>query len=147
MNAAFRFFICWALLLGSLQPTKAASTYGSDSFSSAISPARWTAVQANHGTMSVAAANGHASFALTGTSTADQSAFLIRNGRPTANVDWSVEVRGRDTVSHSLNGASVQVPARPGLRAKGWSQMGVLPATRSGSWELVEAELESPSLR
>jgi len=144
MNAALIFFICWALLLSSLQSAKAASTYGSDSFSAVISVTQWTTLQANHGTMSVVAANGRASFLVTGSSTAEQNAFLIWNGRPKANVDWSVEVCGREDVPCSSNGASVAVSARPGLRAKGWSQMGALPATRSGSWELVEAELESP---
>ncbi len=135
------------MLLWSFQSTNAASTYGSDSFNTAISPTQWTAVQGNQGTMSEVAANGRASFPAAGNFTTEQSAYLIWNGRPAANVDWSVEVRGRDTASYSLNGASVQVPAWPGLRAKGWSQMEVLPAARSGSWELVEAELESPSLR
>jgi hypothetical protein len=133
MNAALRFSICGVMQLCTLQSSNAASTYGSDSFNTAISPTQWTAVQANNGTMRVEAANGHASFLVTGSSTAEQSAFLIWNGRPTTTVDWSVEVRGRNTASYPSNGASVQVPARPGLRAKGWSQMGVLPATRSGS--------------
>lgn len=43
-------------------------------------------------------------------------------------------------VRRSLFGACVEAPAKPGLRAKGWAEMGVLPATRTGSWELFEAE-------
>ena len=90
----------------SLFLTIAASTYGSDSFTSALSSTQWTAVQANHGTMTVAAANGHASFLVTGSSTAEQNAYLVWNGRPTANVDWSVEVRGRNAVPYSSGGGS-----------------------------------------
>jgi hypothetical protein len=106
MKAALRFLICLALLLGSFQSTEAASPYGSDGFSSAISPTQWTAVQANRGNMAVVAANGHASFLVTGSSIAEQNAYLIWNGRPTANVDWSVEVRGRNAVPYSSGGGS-----------------------------------------
>ena len=43
-------------------------------------------------------------------------------------------------VRRNLYGASVKSPGNPGLRAKGWSEIGVLPATRTGSWELVDFE-------
>jgi hypothetical protein len=43
-------------------------------------------------------------------------------------------------VRRSLVGASVESSGNPMLRAKGWSEMGALPAMRTGSWELTAAE-------
>jgi len=43
-------------------------------------------------------------------------------------------------VRRTLFGASLKSLGNPDLRARGWSEMGVLPATRTGSWELVDFE-------
>jgi hypothetical protein len=43
-------------------------------------------------------------------------------------------------VRRTLLGASVKSFGNPLLRAKGWSEMGALPATRTGSWELIAEE-------
>jgi hypothetical protein len=37
-------------------------------------------------------------------------------------------------------GASVQTDGNPSLRAKGWLEVGALPATKTASWQLVESE-------
>ncbi len=56
--------------------------------------------------MTVSAANGHASFLVPASSTAEQQAWLLWNGRPTANTGWTLEFSGHHAASHSAMGAS-----------------------------------------
>jgi hypothetical protein len=79
-------------------------------------------------------------------SDAVQPALTLRLDRTRGMWTGSYVYPASRGVRRSLFGASVQAPARPGLRAKGWSQMGALPATRTGSWELLEDEPEAPQL-
>lgn len=44
------------------------------------------------------------------------------------------------SVRRNLFGASVESSGKPMLRAKGWSEIGALPTTRTASWELIAAE-------
>ena len=77
----------------------AQAQFGSDDLSTGISPAQWTLYQSVDGTMTVSGANGHASFLVPSSSTSEQSAHLVWNGRPTANTDWTLEVSGHDATS------------------------------------------------
>jgi formylglycine-generating enzyme required for sulfatase activity len=78
----------------------------SDNFSAGIRPSMWTSVQMAQGAMTVAGTSGHASFLVPNSSTTEQHARLVWNGRTKANADWSVEIRGRNAASFSSNGAS-----------------------------------------
>jgi hypothetical protein len=79
---------------------------GNDDFTSGISEARWLVSNKIHGTMTLVGANGHASFVVSGSSTAEQNAFMFWNERPRAGADWSAEVRGHNEASFSDNGSS-----------------------------------------
>lgn len=82
---------------------------GSDNFSSGVSTKKWKLYQKTHGLMTVSGVNGHASFlstAITGNYYADgneQNAYMIWNGKPTADTDWTVQVKGRNSGSFPID--------------------------------------------
>ena len=94
------------MILWTVPPAHAASWEGIDDFSSGISPINWTIVSPNTGQMSVAGANGHASFLVPASSTASQSAYIAWPGTPSAAEDWAVEITGHNSAGYSLNGDS-----------------------------------------
>jgi formylglycine-generating enzyme required for sulfatase activity len=77
-----------------------------DNFSTGISSSMWTKHEKSNGVMTVAETNGHASFLVSGSSTAEQQALLVSNTRTVANADWSVEVRGRNAALFSKDADS-----------------------------------------
>lgn len=85
---------------------RAASWEGSDNFAAGISPTLWTLNQQGIGAMTVVGANGHASFSVPITTTAEQQATLIWKGRPTAGEDFTLEITGLNTASFSTAGDS-----------------------------------------
>ncbi|MEI6365352.1 MAG: hypothetical protein WCO59_06685, partial [Actinomycetes bacterium] len=93
------------LLIATSRAT-AATWEGSDNFTSGVSGANWTQVQQIHGTAVSAGANGHASFLVSGPSSAEQEAWLLWNGHPTANTDWTLEFKGHNAANFSSAGAS-----------------------------------------
>jgi PKD repeat protein len=84
----------------------AATWEGSDDFSSGISATRWTIQQMSQGQMTVAGANGHASFLVPVSTTDEQNAYIAWNGTPTAAEDWTVDMVGHNSATHSGQGGS-----------------------------------------
>lgn len=80
---------------------------GADDFSSGISAANWTVFQTNHGQMTVQGTNGHASFIVTNSTTAEQNAYFFWNGTPTAAEDWTVDITGHNSAPFSSEGSSL----------------------------------------
>ena len=81
--------------------------HGSDNFNSDLS--QWVKIGSDEGlegSMTITAVNGHASFLVQSSSTDEQQAVLIWNGRPLASADWSAEVRGRNAAPFSNAGDS-----------------------------------------
>jgi hypothetical protein len=92
-----------------LQPCFGAPWAGSDDFSSGISPANWTIVQESQGQMTVVGTNGHASFLdSTSTTTAEQNAYIIWNGTPTAADDWTADITGHNSAPFGDGGSMLQ---------------------------------------
>ena len=79
---------------------------GTDDFSSGISPANWTIQRMSQGQMTVVGTNGHVSFLVPNSTTAEQNAYIIWQGQPTAAEDWVVEITGHNTASYSTQGSS-----------------------------------------
>ena len=52
------------------------------------------------GQMTVMATNGHASFIVTNSTTAEQNAFILWHGTPTAAEDWTAEITGHNSAFH-----------------------------------------------
>jgi hypothetical protein len=103
MAILFLVLLAWASVTRSAD---AASIYGSDDFSTGISATRWPLNLTNHGRMTVAGTNGHASFLVPGAATDEQNAYLVWAGRPRADADWSAEVRGHNAAAASVYGGS-----------------------------------------
>ena len=77
---------------------------GSDNFSSGIST-NWT-VQPNHGSMTIQAANGHASYLVAPSASTEQNAYLLWKRNPTVSQDWTVQISGHNAANWSSSGAS-----------------------------------------
>jgi hypothetical protein len=61
--------------------------------------------------MTINGNNGHASFIVSGTTTSEQAAKLIRKGQPTVTNDRLLEIAGHNEANWSANGSSqLQVP-------------------------------------
>lgn len=78
---------------------------GADDFSSGIST-NWIIQQTNHGSMTVQATNGHASFLVAPSTNSEQNAYLFWRGTPVLNQDWTVQISGHSMANWSNNGAS-----------------------------------------
>jgi hypothetical protein len=79
---------------------------GADDFSAGISSANWATLQNIQGQMTVAGANGHASFLVSGSTTNEESAGILWNGTPTAAEDWTANILGYNAANWSANGDS-----------------------------------------
>jgi hypothetical protein len=79
---------------------------GSDNFSSGITSSNWTVQQTNQGQMAVVGTNGHVSFLVTNSTTAEQNAYIIWHGTPTTAEDWMVDITGHNSASYSAQGSS-----------------------------------------
>jgi hypothetical protein len=82
------------------------SIYGVDDFSNGIDPTLWPVKGTKEGSMKVVGVNGHASFLVAGKSQGEQTAYIVWNGRPRANADWTAEVRGHNEAAYSTKGGS-----------------------------------------
>ena len=83
-----------------------ATWQGSDDFSSGITSSNWTVQQTNQGQMTVVGTNGHVSFLVTNSTTAEQNAYIIWHETPTAAEDWMVDITGHNSASYSSEGSS-----------------------------------------
>jgi hypothetical protein len=83
-----------------------AAWQGGDGFSSGISPANWTVQQMSQGQMTVVGTNGHVSFLVPISTTAEQNAYIIWQGTPTAAEDWTVDIAGHNSAAYSVQGSS-----------------------------------------
>lgn len=95
-----------ACMLSAFTSSFAATWEGADNFTAGISGANWNQFQSVSGTMTVSGANGHASFLVPTSSTAEQQAWLLWNGRPSANTGWTLEFGGRNAAGYSVMGDS-----------------------------------------
>ena len=82
------------------------SIYGVDDFSNGVDTTLWPVKKTHKGSMKVVGANGHASFLVAGKSQSEQTAYIVWNGRPRANADWTAEVRGHNEAAYSTKGGS-----------------------------------------
>jgi hypothetical protein len=79
---------------------------GSDNFSSGIASSNWPIDKVSEGQMTVAGVNGHVSFLVPVSTTADQNGYIGWHGTPTAAEDWIVEITGHDSAGYSSGSSS-----------------------------------------
>jgi len=83
-----------------------ASWEGTDDFSSGISTNNWLIRPHVDGQMDVVGANGHASFIVPISTTAEQNAGIVWKGLPAATNDWTADVLGHNSAGWSANDRS-----------------------------------------
>ncbi len=81
-----------------------AAWQGCDDFSSGISTANWPVQTTSQGQLVVVGANGHVSFLLPISTPAEQNAYIIWHGTPTAAEDWMVQIKGHNSVHQPTTG-------------------------------------------
>jgi len=79
---------------------------GTDDFSSGIASSNWPIDKVSQGQMTVTGVDGHVSFLVPVSTTAEQNGYIGWHGTPTAAEDWMVDITGHDSAAYSSGGSS-----------------------------------------
>jgi len=77
---------------------------GCDDFSSGIATTNWPVQTTSQGQLVAVGANDHVSFLLPVSTSAEQNAYMIWQGTPTADEDWMVQIKGHNSVQQPTTG-------------------------------------------